>query len=319
MTEFGGHQASVRNGIESHRVLCQAIEELPAMTGSSSVEPEGELIEVVIEMLTRHTSLVDAQEPPFQQCGDSMDTGQQGRSGLATPAHHAGSMAIAVADQARVSGPAIRDHHRTRSHGALHEADQTLPRGVRDPFEPDPPRASTPDFRRDGDQRLGLAQVPLALAGLDAPDEDFIHLDFLRQRLPTWADHRPPQLVQDCPCRLVATQPQGTLESQGAHPALLVRHQPDRLEPHPQGQLSAMEDRSRCHRHVMATGAALPEFPARGPGLAMAAARTAKPLGPPQLTQIHPASVLGAEAVLELQHSAGVIFIHGISLRPRVT
>lgn len=64
VTECGDHQAPVRNGIESHRLLCQAIDERPAMTGSSSVELECELIEVVIEMLTRHTSLVETQEPP---------------------------------------------------------------------------------------------------------------------------------------------------------------------------------------------------------------------------------------------------------------
>ena len=64
MTECGDHQAPVRNGIESHRVLCQAIEERPAMTGSSLGEPEGELMEVVIERLTRLTSLLEAQEPP---------------------------------------------------------------------------------------------------------------------------------------------------------------------------------------------------------------------------------------------------------------
>ena len=67
MTSFGDHKAPVRNGLDSHRLLHQAIEELPAVTGQPSVEPERELIEVVIEMLPRHTAVVDAQEPPFQQ------------------------------------------------------------------------------------------------------------------------------------------------------------------------------------------------------------------------------------------------------------
>ena len=278
------------------------------MTGEASVEPERELIEVVIEMLMRYAALVDAQEPPFQQRRDLMHAGQQGRGGLATPAHHAGPVAIAVVDQAWVGRPAIGAHDRARGDSALYEADEALPRSIRDPLEPDSTCASAPDFRGDGDQRFGLTQVPLALAGLDTAHEDFVHLDRLRQRFPTWPHHGPPQLVQTAPGRLVAAEPQRSLQADGTDPTLLVRDPPDRAKPHPQGQVAVLEDRSSRERDVNPTGPTdHHSAPAHRPALTSSTRAALKPVGPAQLSQIGPARLLRTEAIFKLQQRSRVV------------
>src|SRR3972149_4262214 len=49
--------------IHRHCVLEKAVEEFAAMARGSSVEPERELVEIVVEMLTADRTLMSAEEP----------------------------------------------------------------------------------------------------------------------------------------------------------------------------------------------------------------------------------------------------------------
>jgi hypothetical protein len=68
---FGfGFGSGVKNPIQGNRfdgygLLQEAEEELAAALGPPPVESEGELVEVVIEMLVADCSLVGSHQPPF--------------------------------------------------------------------------------------------------------------------------------------------------------------------------------------------------------------------------------------------------------------
>ena len=47
-------------GLDRYGLLREAEEQLPAMTSAASIEPEGEFVQVVVQMRLRHRPLVSA-------------------------------------------------------------------------------------------------------------------------------------------------------------------------------------------------------------------------------------------------------------------
>jgi hypothetical protein len=55
-----------------HRLFDQAEEKLSAVPGFPSIEPEGEFVQVVLQVLVADGTLVGSEEPAFQQRGHAM-------------------------------------------------------------------------------------------------------------------------------------------------------------------------------------------------------------------------------------------------------
>jgi hypothetical protein len=105
----------------------------------------------------------------------------------------------------------------------------------------------------DGDNHLRLRQAQAAAhTRLVAADERLIHLDrpseLARSRL-----HRPPQLVQHRPGRLIRAETERTLQAQRTHAAGLLRHIPERLQPLRQRQPRLVENRASGRRGLPPT------------------------------------------------------------------
>ena len=64
-------------GFNGNGLLHRSVKKLPAVTGGPPVEAERELVQVVVEMRAEDGSLMRAEQPPFQQRHDAMDTRQQ--------------------------------------------------------------------------------------------------------------------------------------------------------------------------------------------------------------------------------------------------
>jgi len=128
------------------------------------------------------------------------------------------------------------------------------------------------------------------------------------QPVPAGPDHRPPQLVQPAPCRLVAAQSQHPLDAQRTDAVLLAGHIPDRPEPQRQRQAAALEDRAGRHRRLMPTAGTQPQPPAGRPRLAAAAAGTDKAVGPAKREQILSTRLLAGEAFLQFHQRARILF-----------
>lgn len=312
------NQTLIGHWFNRHCLLEQAVEQLSPVSRQSPVEAEREFIQVIVEVLPGDPPLVNAQEPPFQQGGNTVDSRQKSRGGLATAAYHAGEMDLPQAFQPGIGGPPIGDDEGSRNHGLLDKGCQALRRGVGDLLHSNPTDPRSFDLRRDRDQGFG-AHVSFASALLHTTNEDLVYLDVAAQPLPTGTDHGPPQLVQAGPGRSVTAQAEGALQPHGTYAALLVGDPPDDPEPHPQGQMAAVEDRPGRHRHHRITALTLEEAVLQGPGPSVAAVRAAESLGPSQPDQIGPAGFLGAESVFEFQECSGIVFVHPPRLPEEVT
>ena len=135
----------------------------------------------------------------------------------------------------------------------------------------------------------------------------FIDFHYATQPLPPRTYHRPPQLVQPRPGRLVAAQPENALQTQRAGPVLLRGHVPDRPEPQPQRFARVLEDRAGGHRRLPPAAGALPPHLTHRPSPLMPACRTAETVRPAQPEQVVPTGLLGPEPRLELDQVAWVI------------
>ena len=61
------HDLPVGRWADAHPLLDQPVEGFAPVAGAAAVEPEGELVQVVVQMLAAHGALVRAQQPAFQQ------------------------------------------------------------------------------------------------------------------------------------------------------------------------------------------------------------------------------------------------------------
>ena len=75
----------IRNGVHCDGLLREAEEEFAAAAGSSPVEPERELVEVVVEMFVADRPLVGSHQPALEEGNHAMDPGHQLRRGLLLP------------------------------------------------------------------------------------------------------------------------------------------------------------------------------------------------------------------------------------------
>ncbi len=315
MTDPNRHEAAegdVRNG---DRLLRQAVEEHPSILRAAAVESEGELVQVVFQLLPGDPSLMDAKEPPLEEGDHAMHPGKQGGGSLPAGADHPGPMDIPGLFEARVEFPAVRDDHSSRGHGTLHEPEQTVFGGVRDPLETDSPDRPAPNLGSDSHKCFALPEMPSASTCLDSSDDRFIDLYLVGQAIPAGPHHGAAQLVQAGPGCLVATQAERALKSQGAHAALLVCDPPHRPEPEPQGNVAAVKDGAGRDGYVGPAGSAM-QGPSPGfPGLTVTATGTAEPIRPPQLHQVGPTGLLGAKPLFEFQQRFRVVLSHRLMLR----
>ena len=190
----------------------------------------------------------------------------------------------------------------------LHERTQASGADVGDHLHPDPTEPLlVDDLNCNGDNGFGLG-VPATSTFLDAANVGLIDLDDAIEPITTRTDHRPAELVQPGPRRLVALQAQIPLEPQGVRPVLLTRDLPGRQEPVPKRTARAVEDRSRQNGDLVLARSADQPPPRRPPGRADGAApRTNEPARPPNPLEVLEAARLVGEELVEFKPVAGVV------------
>src|ERR1035437_10264876 len=70
------HQFCERNRLNLNGLLRQPVEQFAAWRRGATVEAEGELVEIIVQMLGRHCALVCFHQPAFQQSNDAMHARQ---------------------------------------------------------------------------------------------------------------------------------------------------------------------------------------------------------------------------------------------------
>ena len=209
--------------------------------------------------------------------------------------------------EAVIAHPAIRVDEAPGRDRLPDEPLQTSSRRIGDLAHPDAPQPAPADLLNcHGNQHL-IQLAPAPRAGLSCAPVGLVHLDAARQPVPAWPDHGAAELVQPRPRRLVASQTQGSLQPQGAHPTLLVGDPPHRPKPRRQWRPRVLEDRPRRHRGLVGAVRALPPPFPDAPGLRPITARAPKSLRPPELLQIRLTRLLGRESALEFGHISGIL------------
>src|ERR1035437_2921494 len=226
--------------------------------------------------------------------------------GNTQPTLRRGFVLVTPLAQAGVPCPPVGVNHAARLNGLSDECLDAGRRSISNASHADPADLAAILLCRNENQRL-LAMFAALRALLRGAPLHLIHLHASRQPIPARPNHRPTQLVQPRPSRLITAQPQDSLQVQCTGAILLRRHPPDSSEPHRQGLMRILEDRACRHGGLIAALAALPPL-AQSPSLAMAASRTTKAIRPSKARQIRAASIFGREAILQLSQSSWIIF-----------
>ena len=104
------HSRLVWRSPDHYGLLSEAREQLASAARSAPIEPKGELVEVVVQVLETYGSLMGAQQPALQQRDDPMNARQQfGRRFLLAP-QEGDPVAVAVPLQGLVAQPPVRMH-----------------------------------------------------------------------------------------------------------------------------------------------------------------------------------------------------------------
>jgi len=294
--------------VDSYSVLEQALEEQAAVTRTSTVEAEGELVQVVVDMVEARRALMSPEQPAFEQGDHQVDARQQlGGSCLSAPAQDDGLVVVAGHAEVRVAEVAIGvdqaaalDH---RFDEALHAARGT----VAEAFHANSSHAPATFLNRDHNLRLGRC-LTTKDTGLNAPDPGLIDLDRSLQEVAIRPDHSVAQLVEPGPGGPIAAQAENLLHGHGAGALLLSGDQPDGVEPEPERLVGVLEDGPGSDCGLVPTPGALKKpGPTRLPGPLTRTPGTKEAVGPAQPSEVFPAARLGGEAVSELGEGARIV------------
>src|SRR5450755_1442737 len=259
-------------------------------------------------MLMAHRPLVRAQDPALQQRRYPVDPRHQLRGRLLLAFQKSDLVSIAVLFERNVTQPSVCVHRATGFNGLLRKPDQALRGRVWNPFHSNPSDPWPIFLCRDYNQGLAF-RLSASLSLFQAAQIRFIHFHPPTQTIPAWPHHRSPQLVQPRPGRLVAAQPQHSLQPQRTGPVLLARQPVNGPEPIHQRFARVLENRPCRHRCLMTTFLALHEHRPYRPEVTAAATRAAKAFWPSKLEQILPARLLGIKPCFELAQIPR-IFLH---------
>src|SRR5437660_8856002 len=289
---------AIGRGSDLRRLLKQTVEKFAARGGSSTVESERELVEVVIQMVWADRSLVRPEQPPLQQRGDAVYAWHGSYRGTRRlPLEPSHPVAVAHRVQAAVAGPPVGMHDAARFNRLLDEAMQITLAGVWNACHADSPCATTVLLRGDHHQGLGLCASSLITAFF-ASYERFIDFQLSSQTVTPRPNHGSTQLVQPSPCRAITAQTEHTLHGHGTGCAILARHIPTRAKPNGQRQPRPMKNRSGCDRDLPPTPSTQPQTTLHCPSFPTPATRTQEPVRPAKCSQVVVAGLVGGESSL---------------------
>src|SRR5271166_5165781 len=297
----------VRRGLDRNRLLGEPVEQQPASIRASPVEPKSEFVEVVIEVLLLDAALVSAEKPPLEKRGDSVNPRHDFVGWIQTVADDGDLVLVASVRQPGIPAPSVGVDCRPRRHDALHKGEKAIHRHILDAPKADPADGPTALFGGHGDNGLGFG-APTTLALFRASDVGFVDFYRPRETIPTRPDHRPPQLVQPSPGRLVAAKPQCPLQPERADAVLLTGDEPHRKKPHSQRLARILEHRASGQRRLPLAGATSQPSARHPPRVrGHAAFRAQEPVGPTQAADVLPASSVATKPLIHLLERPRII------------
>jgi len=189
------------------------------------------------------------------------------------------------------------------------ETMQGRPLHVRNGFEPNTTNPSTIFLDSNGNEHFILRQTPYQARFFSTPI-GLIDFHDSRQTVTVRPNHGTAQLMHHHPRRLVASQPQNTLQTYGADAVLLAGHLPDGAKPDRQREMAVLKHSPGSNRHLVTAMATEPAVASHGPSFGCRATRTTPTARPTQCRQILDARLFAGKPLLQLQQRLGIILNH---------
>ena len=293
------------NWIKNHSLLQESIEEQPTRLRCPPVEPEGELIEIIIQMLRTNRSLMRAEQPSLEQRDGQVNSGEKILAQFVGVVEHL--VSIAKIPQPAVGSPPVGLNESSRLNNLNESWQKNRCRRISNANHSYP--SDLPSISLGGNQYQTLAgctSSPLTLAR--TPDEGFIDFDNAAQTIPTGPHHSPAQLVQPIPSGSVASQTQHPLKTQGTCPGFLVGQIPYGLKPKSQWLVRVCKESARGRRKVMFTTGTTVMRRFHLPHFLGGARRADDSVRPTQGCQVRTAGFLRREPVPHLDSGSGMVF-----------
>ena len=218
-----------------------------------------------------------------------------------------------------VTRPTIGTNNGARDDRVADEWRQAGSRYVRYTAKPDSTESLwRMDFYSDGNDCLLVSFTPVYASFL-AANIRLIHFNGTVKAISPGPDHGSPHLVQPRPCRLVASEPDGTLETKCVPSILLAGYVPHRLEPSTERLPCTFENGSRSHGRLTTTRGAEHLFSCCHPGMVAPAGRAIESIGPAESFKIGQTSGFRGKPLVEFlerpwvvhaAHRVGSYFVH---------
>src|SRR5271168_5210321 len=132
-----------------------------------------------------------------------------------------------------------------------------------------------------------------------------INFDGTPQTLTTGTNHGSTQLVQQRPCRLIASDSKFPLQPQSTDPILLACEMPHCSEPECQREVAVLKNSARKDINLPPTRRTQQAVTASFPNAPASAGRTLDSLRPPKPEQILPARFVIGETLFQFQARSG--------------
>src|ERR1035437_1536496 len=120
----------ISDRIDGHSLLRKTKEQLTSTLGSSSVEAERELVQIVVKVLMTDRSLMGSDQPSFEERDDLVHSRHQLRWSLLLASEKRDLVFIALPFQGKVAQPAIGVNDASGYDRILHERNQAFGRSV---------------------------------------------------------------------------------------------------------------------------------------------------------------------------------------------
>src|SRR6266536_1374400 len=191
--------------VDLHGLLEQAVEEEAALARAAAVEAEREFVEVEVELLRADRSLVGAEQPALEQRGNAVRARHHDVGRVAAGGDARRLMDEAGCGESAVALPAIGVDDSAGRDSAADEVAKDGAGAIADAGEPEPAAgAARTRLDRDRDDRPVGERAPSEPSRRGGADRGLVDFDLAGKPVSTRTHHRPAQLVQQRPGRLVA-------------------------------------------------------------------------------------------------------------------
>jgi hypothetical protein len=292
-------------GINCYSLLNKPIKKLSPGSRTSSVETKSKFIKIIIQVRQLNSSLMSAQQPPFEQGCNSVCQRQKVLAYVRFFSNDV--MDIAQGLQLQISSPIVCSYNRTWFNALLDSRFQTLRRRVYYSPETDSSNPVAIFLSRNNHQGFTCCSAT-PFARPFPSNISFVHLYDSRKTVTPRSHHGMTKFVQPHPSCSVTAKAQDTLQPQSAYSLFLIRDVPNGSKPQLQRFSRILEYGSCCYRSLKMAFFAFVESLSNLPRSIIATTRATKSIRPTKVIKIVSAGLFGAKSFLKFHQSLRIIF-----------